>query len=220
MAVHIVVVEDDETIAGAIADRLRSEGFDVTIAADGLLAIDIVDQLKPGLVVLDVMLPGLDGVEVCRRIHTKVPVVMLTVRDDETDMLVGLAVGADDYITKPFSMRELVARIRVVLRRVDRTATQSATEFGSVRIDEAQRRVYRDHEEVTLTPTEFDILLCLCSHQGAVRTRDQLLQDVWGYRGGSGARTVDSHIRALRRKLGEDVVRTVHGVGYAAGKPS
>ncbi len=112
MAVHILVVEDDETIAGAIADRLRSEGFDVTIATDGLVALDLVDHLKPGLVVLDVMLPGLDGVEVCRRIHTKVPVVMLTARDDETDMLVGLAVGADDYITKPFSMRELVAHSR------------------------------------------------------------------------------------------------------------
>jgi DNA-binding response OmpR family regulator len=220
MAVHILVVEDDETIGAAIADRLRSEGFVVTIATDGLVALDLVDQLKPGLVVLDVMLPGLDGVEVCRRIHTKVAVVMLTARDDETDMLVGLAVGADDYITKPFSMRELVARIRVVLRRVERSATQAATVFGSVRIDEAQRRVYRDHDEVTLTPTEFDILLCLCSNQGAVRTRDQLLHDVWGYRDGSGARTVDSHIRALRRKLGEDVIRTVHGVGYAAGEPS
>ena len=220
MAVHILVVEDDETIAGAIADRLRSEGFDVTIAADGLVALDLVDHLKPGLVVLDVMLPSLDGVEVCRRIHTKVPVVMLTARDDETDMLVGLAVGADDYITKPFSMRELVARIRVVLRRVERSTTQTAMTFGSVRIDETQRRVYRDHEEVMLTPTEFDILLCLFSHQGAVRTRDQLLHDVWGYRDGSGARTVDSHVRAVRRKLGEDVIRTVHSVGYAAGEPS
>lgn len=131
MAVHILVVEDDETIAGAIADRLRSEGFDVTIATDGLVALDLVDHLKPGLVVLDVMLPGLDGVEVCRRIHTKVPVVMLTARDDETDMLVGLAVGADDYITKPFSMRELVARIRVVLRRVERSTTQTVRTLGS-----------------------------------------------------------------------------------------
>jgi DNA-binding response OmpR family regulator len=220
MAVHVLVVEDDETIAGAIADRLRSEGFDVTFANDGLLALDLVDQLKPGLVVLDVMLPGLDGVEVCRRIHTKVPVVMLTARDDETDMLVGLAVGADDYITKPFSMRELVARIRVVLRRVERSTTQNVRTLGSLRIDEAQRRVHRDNDEVTLTPTEFDILLCLSSHEGAVRSREQLLKDVWGYRDGSGARTVDSHIRALRRKLGEEVIRTVHGVGYAAGEPS
>jgi DNA-binding response OmpR family regulator len=220
MAVHVLVVEDDETIAGAIADRLRSEGFDVTIATDGLLALDLVDQLKPGLVVLDVMLPGLDGVEVCRRIHTKVPVVMLTARDDETDMLVGLAVGADDYITKPFSMRELVARVRVVLRRVERSTTKSVRTLGALRIDEAQRRVYRDNDEITLTPTEFDILLCLSSHEGAVRTREQLLQDVWGYRDGSGARTVDSHVRAVRRKLGDDVIRTVHGVGYAAGEPS
>jgi DNA-binding response OmpR family regulator len=220
MAVHVLVVEDDETIAGAITDRLRSEGFDVTIASDGLLAVDLVDQLKPGLVVLDVMLPGLDGVEVCRRIHTKVPVVMLTARDDETDMLVGLAVGADDYITKPFSMRELVARIRVVLRRVERATAQTVLTLGALRIDEAQRRVYRNNDEVTLTPTEFDILLCLFSQQGAVRTRDQLLQDVWGYRDGSGARTVDSHVRAVRRKLGDDVIRTVHGVGYAAGEPS
>ncbi len=220
MAVHILVVEDDETIAGAIADRLRSEGFDVTIAIDGLLAPDLVEELRPSLVVLDVMLPGLDGVEVCRRIHTKVPVVMLTARDDETDMLVGLAVGADDYITKPFSMRELVARIRVVLRRVERPTTQTVLTMGALRIDEAQRRVYRVDDEVTLTPTEFDILLCLFSQRGAVRTRDQLLKDVWGYRDGSGARTVDSHVRAVRRKLGEDIIRTVHGVGYAAGEPS
>ncbi len=220
MAVHILVVEDDETIAGAIADRLRSEGFDVTIAIDGLLALGLVEELKPSLVVLDVMLPGLDGVEVCRRIHTKVPVVMLTARDDETDMLVGLAVGADDYITKPFSMRELVARIRVVLRRVERPTTQTVLTMGALRIDEAQRRVHRDNDEVTLTPTEFDILLCLFSQRGAVRTRDQLLKDVWGYRDGSGARTVDSHVRAVRRKLGEDIIRTVHGVGYAAGEPS
>jgi DNA-binding response OmpR family regulator len=161
MAVHILVVEDDATIAGAVADRLRSEGFDVTIVTDGLVALDLVDQLKPGLVVLDVMLPGLDGVEVCRRIHTKVPVVMLTARDDETDMLVGLAVGADDYITKPFSMRELVARIRVVLRRVERSTTPTVRTLGALRIDEAQRRVFRDIDEVMLTPTEFDILLCL-----------------------------------------------------------
>ena len=220
MMTHVLVVEDDETIAGAIADRLRSEGFDVTVIADGLVAIDLVDQLKPNLVLLDVMLPGLDGVEVCRRIHAKVPVVMLTARDDETDMLIGLAVGADDYLTKPFSMRELVARIRVVLRRGERATTTSPLTLGTVHIDEAQRRVHRDGHEITLTPTEFDILLCLSLQQGAVRTREQLLQDVWGYRDGSGARTVDSHIRALRRKLGEDVIRTVHGIGYASGEPS
>jgi DNA-binding response OmpR family regulator len=220
MAARILVVEDDETIAGAIADRLRSEGFDVCVVGDGLVAVAEVERRAPALVVLDLMLPGLDGVEVCRRIHHRAPVIMLTARDDERDLLVGLAVGADDYLTKPFSMRELVARIRVVLRRIERPSLAAPISVGGLRVDEAQRRVHRDSDEVVLTPTEFDILICLLHHQGAVRTREQLLHEVWGYRDGSGARTVDSHVRALRRKVGDDVVRTVHGVGYAFGVPT
>jgi DNA-binding response OmpR family regulator len=217
------VIEDEPTIAEAVALRLRSEGFAVDIAADGPTGVDACEQLGPDLVVLDLMLPGLDGLEVCRRIQRArpVPVLMLTARDTEDDLVVGLATGADDYLTKPFSGRELVARVRALLRRVERAAelpeTAEQLVLGDVELDLAGRRVARGAEPVHLTPTEFDLLAFLARRPGQVFTREQLLNDVWGYRDGSGARTVDSHVRALRRKLGNDVVRTVHGVGYAAG---
>ena len=216
------MVEDDPTIAGAIADRMRSEGFEVTIQGNGLVALEVARTLCPDLVILDLMLPGLDGIEVCRRLHLErhVPVVMLTARDDETDLLVGLAVGADDYLAKPFSMRELVARVRTVLRRTSSVrapinAPEQCMIIGTLTINGPKRTVRTGDVDVALTATEFDLLLCLARRSGAVRTREQLLHDVWGYRDGSGARTVDSHIRALRRKLGDGVIRTVHGVGYA-----
>jgi DNA-binding response OmpR family regulator len=216
----ILVVEDEAPIAEAVADRLRSEGFDVEVAADGLTGVERCGALRPDLVVLDLMLPGLDGLEVCRRIQQDrhVPVLMLTARDTETDLLVGLAVGADDYLTKPFSPRELVARIRAILRRVEREAAPAVlARLGEVELDRRARTVRRAGEAVHLTPTEFDLLACLIEADGAVLTRVELLHAVWGYRDGSGARTVDSHVRALRRKLGDGVVRTVHAVGYAAG---
>ena len=220
MAQTIVVIEDEAPIADAVAARLRSEGFDVEIAGDGLSGVDLVERIQPDLVVLDLMLSGIDGIEACRRIQAKrhVPVVMLTARDDETDVLVGLGVGADDYITKPFSQRELVARIRTVLRRVERSSTQDAAvvRLGNVTIDPLRRVATRGDEDVHLTPIEFDLLLRLARQPGAVLTREQLLGDVWGYRDTSGARTVDSHVRAVRRKLGDGVIRTVHGIGYAA----
>jgi DNA-binding response OmpR family regulator len=143
---------------------------------------------------------------------------MLTARDDETDLVVGLAVGADDYLTKPFSMRELVARVGALLRRAERSAAAAVTDvmrLGDVELDARTRRATRDAAVVHLTPTEFDLLWSLASAGGAVRTRQQLLLEVWGYRDGSGARTVDSHVRSLRKKLGDDLIRTVHGVGYA-----
>jgi DNA-binding response OmpR family regulator len=226
----VVVVEDEPPIASAVAARLRSEGFAVEVAGDGPSGVALCERVHPDLVVLDLMLPGFDGLEACRRIQADrpVPVLMLTARDSETDMLVGLAVGADDYMTKPFSPRELVARVHAMLRRVDRDrSTASATangnghgpsgvlRFAGIEIDHDRRRVHKGTREVHLTPTEFDLLSCLAAKRGAVFTREQLLSDVWGYRDGSGARTVDSHVRALRRKLGNDVVRTVHGVGYA-----
>ncbi len=218
---RILVVEDDETIAAAVGERLRSEGFVISLAANGQAGLDLDLRERPDLVLLDLMLPGIDGLEVCRRLRARrdVPVIMLTARDDETDMLVGLAVGGDDYLTKPFSMRELVARIRTVLRRVDRpvAGNERILEHGALRIDEARRRVTNDGREISLTPTEFDLLTSLAVRGGAVLTREALLAEVWGYRDGSGARTVDSHIRALRRKLGDSIVRTVHGVGYAFG---
>jgi DNA-binding response OmpR family regulator len=218
----ILVVEDEPPIAHAVATRLRSEGFDVTIAADGPAGVELCERLRPDLVVLDLMLPGLDGLDVCREIQRDrpVPVLMLTARDSETDLVVGLEVGADDYLTKPFSARELVARVHALLRRVERRpAVQSATlRVGSVTLEPATRRVSNRDESVHLTPTEFDLLVYLAERPARVFTREQLLTQVWGYHDGAGARTVDSHVRALRRKLGNDVVRTVHGVGYAAGE--
>jgi DNA-binding response OmpR family regulator len=219
---RILVIEDDETIAAAVAERLRSEGFTVSIAANGQAGLDADDRDVPDLILLDLMLPGIDGLEVCRRLHARrdVPVIMLTARDDETDMLVGLAVGADDYLTKPFSMRELVARVRTVLRRLERgNNSDRVIEWGDLRIDPSRRQVVRDGQAVALTPTEFDLLICLSNRRGAVLSREALLHDVWGYRDGSGARTVDSHVRAIRRKLGDGIVRTAHGLGYALGEP-
>ena len=224
---RVIVIEDEETIASAVAARLRSEGFTVEVAADGPSGVALVERVRPDLVVLDLMLPGFDGLEVCRRIQKDrpVPVLMLTAKDSETDLLVGLAVGADDYLTKPFSPRELVARVHAILRRVGRAADPAAAadpagrtlRLGRVALEPATRRATLDSEPVHLTPTEFDILALLGDKPGVVFTREQLLADIWGYRDGFGARTVDSHVQALRRKLGASVIRTVHGVGYAAG---
>ncbi len=216
----VVIIEDEAPIASAVAARLRSEGYRVEVAPDGPAGIELCERVRPDLVVLDLMLPGLDGLEVCKHIQSDrpVPVLMLTARDSETDLLVGLAVGADDYMTKPFSARELVARVHTILRRVERSSAEPVpgpVHLGDIDIDPASRRVRNCGELVHLTPTEFDLLLHLASRPGVVSTREQLLSAVWGYPDGSGARTVDSHVRALRRKLGDDVIRTVHGVGYA-----
>ncbi|MGW0435326.1 response regulator transcription factor [Micromonospora sp. NPDC003197] len=221
---RVLVVEDERTIAESVAARLRAEGFIVTIAGDGPSAVETVRTWQPDLVVLDVMLPGFDGLEVCRRIQADrpVPVLMLTARDDETDLLVGLAVGADDYLTKPFSLRELAARVHALLRRVDRAAatptpasTPATLRIGDLEINQAERRVRRAGVEAHLTPTEFDLLVHLAGRPRTVLPRERLLADVWGWPEGSGTRTVDSHVKALRRKLGADLIRTVHGVGYA-----
>lgn len=224
MARQILVVEDEALIADAIAARLRSEGYEVRVAGDGPTGVAYAERFEPDLVILDLMLPGLDGLEVCRQIQRErhVPVMMLTARDDETDLVIGLAVGADDYLTKPFSMRELVARVQALMRRLDALAGRSQVRTLSldddIEIDLDARRVRQRGEVVHLTPTEFDLLVGLAERPGRVLTREKLLVEVWGYRDGSGARTVDSHVRALRRKLGDNVVRTVHGVGYALGE--
>lgn len=217
---QILVVEDEPVINQAITDRLRAEGFGVVQAWDGPGAVDTFDTAAPDLVVLDVMLPGFDGHEVCRRIQAKrpVPVLMVTARDDEADILIGLGVGADDYMTKPFRMRELVARINALLRRVERAtelADTRAVELGDLAVDTGARRAWLGGNEVRLTATEFDLLVCLAAAPGQVLTREKLMADVWGWPGASGTRTVDSHVKALRSKIGPERVRTVHGVGYA-----
>jgi DNA-binding response OmpR family regulator len=216
---RIAVIEDEASIAASVAARLRAEGFEVETAADGITGVDLCAAFRPDLVVLDLMLPGLDGLEVCRRIQRDrhVPVLMLTARDSEADLEVGLAVGGDDYLTKPFSLRELVARTRALLRRAERRAERDdgSIRVGTLLIDPATRRVTSDGRHVHLTPTEFDLLLHLARAPHVVFTRRRLLEEVWGYKVGAGERTVDSHVRAIRRKLGPMVIRTVHGVGYA-----
>ncbi|GGI07115.1 response regulator transcription factor [Egicoccus halophilus] len=230
-AATIVVVEDEVMIATSVAKRLQAEGHRVEVSYDGLAGVALCERVRPDLVVLDVMLPGIDGHEVCRRIQRErpVPVLMLTARDDETDVLVGLGVGADDYLTKPFSMRELAARVAALLRRVERAAALHGSVsptippplvVGDLVVDPARRQVVLADRAVELTATEFDLLHRLAERPGLVRTREQLLADVWGYRDGAATRTVDSHVASLRRKLGADRIRTAHGVGYALAEPS
>ena len=221
-----LVVEDERTINDALAHRLRAEGYTVEQAFDGPTAVELARTARPDVVLLDVMLPGLDGLEVCRRIQADrpVPVLMLTARDDEADVLVGLGVGADDYLTKPFSMREVVARVSALLRRVERAAAladerPAALRVGGVGVDPGTRRTTVAGEPVHLTPTEFDLLVCLAREPGQVLTRERLLRDVWdwgdAWASASATRTVDSHVKALRSKIGAGRIRTVHGVGYA-----
>jgi DNA-binding response OmpR family regulator len=221
---RILVVEDDPAIAQAVTARLIAENFEVQVAADGPAAVERCRSYGPDLLVLDLMLPGFDGLEVCRRVQAErpIPVLMLTARDDEADLLVGLAVGADDYLTKPFSMRELVARVRALLRRVEHAAALARAEpvhelvrLGSLEIDRSARRVRLDGAEVHLTPIEYELLDCLARNPGVVLTRAVLLEQVWDWADGSGTRVVDTHVKALRRKLGAGLIRTVHSVGYA-----
>ncbi|WP_191986116.1 response regulator transcription factor [Mycobacteroides salmoniphilum] len=219
-----MVVDDEPTICASISARLRAEGYAVDTEDNGLDAVRHCRENPPDLMVLDVMLPGLDGLEVCRQVqaHAPIPVLMLTARGTETDMLVGLGVGADDYLPKPFSMRVLVARVAALLRRTDRVAAPSTdVRIGQVRIDVSERRVYQRDDEVHLTRTEFDLLAYLADNPRVAISRERLLDQVWGWSEGlpSGQRTVDSHIKALRRKLGQELIRTVHGIGYALEVP-
>jgi DNA-binding response OmpR family regulator len=224
-AKSILVVEDEPAIAEAVRARLSSEGYRVRVASAGPQAIRSAAEERPDLVVLDLMLPGMDGLEVCREIQKKewIPVLMLTARTDEADKVAGFAVGADDYLTKPFSMRELTARVRAIIRRMERieemTPSDSVVRFD-LTVDAARRRVLKGSEEVPLTPLEFEILLTLARSPGVVLSRDQLMDRVWGYRDYAGGRVVDSHVARIRRKLGDEAaepsyIRTVHGVGYA-----
>lgn len=215
---RILIVEDEVAIATAIAERLNGSGFETATAHDGIEGLNLARSFRPDLIILDLMLPGMPGHEVCATVQAEsnTPVLMLTALGDETDILVGLRLGADDYMTKPFSMRELVARVETILRRFRRsTSSQSPVHTrGDLRFDEPARRVFRGTEEVHLTPTEFNLMVELLHADGAVLSRAELLHRAWGYNDDAGSRTVDSHIRAVRRKLGDDLIRTVHGVGY------
>lgn len=223
MSRTVLVVDDEPTISDAVAARLRGEGYQVVTAADGPAAVEACARLDPDLVVLDLMLPGFDGLEVCRRIQASrpVPVLMLTAKSDETDMLVGLGVGADDYLGKPFSMRELVARVHALIRRAERSATTEihSVRIGDLQIDHRERRVSNGSGDIHLTRTEFDILAYLAARPRTAVSRETLLSQLWGWDDSASSRTVDSHVKALRRKLGGDLIRTVHGVGYAVESP-
>ena len=225
----VLVVEDEPTLATAIAQRVTAEGWTARVAGDGASAVQAALQLKPDLVIMDIMLPVMDGLEATKRIVAErpVPVLILTARDDETDKVIGLGAGADDYMTKPFSMRELIARCKALLRRVERakviaknSENEKILDFGSMVIDPAQRIVTVNGEQVHLTPTEFDLLATLARRPKSVLTREKLLEEVWDWVDASGTRTVDSHVKALRHKLGADMIRTVHGVGYAFEPPT
>jgi len=217
----VVVVEDERSIADLIGLYLRRDGFGVHVEADGPAGLAAVRRLSPAAVVLDVGLPGLDGVEVCRRLRAEqnwTPVLFVTARDDEVDRILGLEMGADDYITKPFSPRELVVRVRTVLRRAGPPAgAEEMLRVGPVEVAVDQRRVRAGDAPVELTSTEFDLLTHLMRSPGRVYTREQLLSAVWGYTASAGTRTVDVHVAQLRAKLGPNSpIRTVRGVGYAA----
>src|SRR3989440_12460479 len=218
----VLVVEDDRSIADLVCLYLRRDGFGTQVETDGRGALDAVDRLRPVAVVLDIGLPGSDGIEVCRSMRAGgdwTPVLFVTARDDEVDRVIGLELGADDYVTKPFSPRELVARVRAVLRRSsgDPGGGGELLTVGRTRVDVGQRRVWTDDDEVTLTSTEFDLLAHLMRRPGQVFERSQLLSAVWGYSAAAGTRTVDVHIAQLRGKLGDaSPIRTVRGVGYSA----
>jgi DNA-binding response OmpR family regulator len=220
----VLVVEDDRAIADLVSLYLRRDGFGVHVEGDGEGALSAVRRLHPVAVVLDVGLPGVDGVEVCRRLRAAddwTPVLFVTARDDEIDRVLGLEMGADDYVTKPFSPRELVARVRTVLRRASGAPRgEEELALGTVRVAVDRRRVTVDGADVALTSTEFDLLAHLMRTPGRVYSRDQLLGAVWGYTASAGSRTVDVHVAQLRSKLGPGTpIRTVRGVGYAADAP-
>ncbi len=231
MSDKVLVVEDEPILLETLEYNLSRQGYKVCTAADGPTALAVARRERPDLILLDVMLPGIDGLEVCRilRQEMNVPILMLTARVDEVDKVVGLEVGADDYMTKPFSMRELLARVKALLRRVRLIREEVAAEvemeapermvFGDLVIDSGRREVRRGHATLHLRPKEYDLLFFLARHRGTVLSRDLILERVWGWDYAGGTRTVDVHVRWLRAKIEEDPsnprrIVTVRGVGY------
>ena len=219
----VLVAEDESSIADLQRLYLTRAGYGVHVERDGKLALAQIRRLRPALVILDVGLPGLDGIEVCRRLRAEddwTPIIFVTARDDEVDRVLGLELGADDYVTKPFSPRELVARVTGMLRRTRGVGGPSILELGEVRLDQGTRRVQVAGADIDLTATEFDLLAALLRRPGQVFTREQLLSTVWGTADYAGSRTVDVHVAQLRAKLGTEApIRTHRGVGYSAATP-
>jgi two-component system, OmpR family, response regulator MtrA len=220
---RVLVVDDDAALAEMLGIVLRGEGFEPTFVSDGDKALDVFRDTRPDLVLLDLMLPGTDGIDVCRQIRTEsgIPIVMLTAKTDTVDVVLGLESGADDYLVKPFKSKELVARIRARLRRTDEPAPEML-QIGDISIDVAGHSVKRDGEALNLTPLEFDLLVALARKPRQVFTREVLLEQVWGYRHAADTRLVNVHVQRLRAKIEKDperpeIVVTVRGVGYKAG---
>ncbi|MHB8136294.1 MAG: response regulator transcription factor [Anaerolineaceae bacterium] len=217
----ILIIDDEPSIHTVITAYLKAEGYEFSSAMDGQTGLQTARTFKPDVIILDIMLPGMDGVEVLTNLRreSNVYVIMLTARAEETDKIIGLSVGADDYLTKPFSPRELIARIKAVLRRLQNTSnmadSNSSIEFSHIHIDTSERRVWVDEQLTELTAVEFDLLVALAQHQGMVLTREQLLEKAWGYDYFGDTRVVDVHIGHVRQKLGEDrFIETIRGVGY------
>ncbi|MBV8281113.1 MAG: response regulator transcription factor [Candidatus Eremiobacteraeota bacterium] len=220
---HALIVDDEPNIAALLTDALADEGFDVAVAADGMAALRRARSRSPDLVILDIGLPGLDGLEVCKalRRESHAPIIIISARGAEVDRIVGLEVGADDYLVKPFSPRELVARVRAIMRRAGQTPPARGQSYsaGPVTVDAGRHEVEIAGRSVRLKPREFDLLLLFVRNEGRVFTRDQLIETIWGFDYDGDPRTVDVHVRRLRRALGESAsapghLRTVHGVGY------
>ena len=215
----VLVVEDEASIASFVSLYLKNAGYSVKAVSNGSDALAQVEAEQPALIVLDLMLPDIDGIEICRRIRQRrdIPILMLTARDEDIDKIIGLEVGADDYMTKPFNPRELVARVKSILRRSTPAERKESAQIrhGDLLIDSGRREVFVGDDEIQLAPKEFDLLWELLDHRGLVLTRDQLLERVWGYTFAGDTRTVDVHVRQLRRKLGDaSPIVTVWGVGY------
>ncbi len=218
----IAVIEDEELIQKSLVMNLQLEGFEVITASDGEQGVNLVHERKPDLIIMDVMMPKKDGLQACREIRTagiSTPLILLTARSSEVDKVLGLDLGADDYLAKPFGMLELLARVRALLRRIQRTSAVDEVRFSNVVVDFKAYRALRDQQPIDLSAREYRLLRYLVSKEGSVVTRDELLDEVWGYNSYPTTRTVDNHIARLRQKIENDIdepqhILTVHGVGY------